>query len=123
MLASEDFRKGVRGVREVTPVAESKIPAGSTAWYELKNGAIKYKVASGVCFVYFNLAISLSTSHAWVTDMPSGFRPPYPVYTRLSGGNGNGWVNVAISNTGGISAWVDSGTNTAINGWILYPIS
>lgn len=104
-------------------MAESKIITGSTPWYELKDGAIKYRRGGNLCFVYFNLGISLSTTHTWVTDMPIGFRPPYPVYIRLSGGGGNGFVNVAIPAGGGITAWVDSGTNTAINGWVIYPVN
>ena len=102
-------------------MAVSTIKCDSTSWQNLKDGGIKYRKGGAICFVYFNLAIPLSTSHTWVTDMPSGFRPAYNVYLRLNGGGGNGFVNVSFSTAGGISAWVDSGTNTAINGWAIYP--
>ena len=88
-----------------------------SGWLTLNSG-IQYRKYHDVIYIYFNHGISLSTSVTFIGTLPEGYRPSKVEYFRLAGSSGSGNVTVFIYTDGTINAKVDSGTGTAINGFI-----
>lgn len=88
-----------------------------SGWLTLNRG-IQYRKYHDVIYIYFNYGISLSTSVTVIGTLPEGYRPSKVEYFRLAGSSGGGNVTVFIYMDGTINAKVDSGTGTAINGFI-----
>ena len=88
-----------------------------SGWLTLNSG-IQYRKYHDVIYINFNYGISLSTSVTVIGTLPEGYRPSKVEYFRLAGSSGVGNVTVFISTDGTINAKVDSGTGTAINGFI-----
>lgn len=87
-------------------------------WTTLTNGIVYASEGSHV-FIRFNIAVSLTTSFVTLATLPVGKRPSANEYFRVAGSNGSGDVTVFVaSNTGQIQAKVDSGTGSAVNGFI-----
>lgn len=88
-----------------------------SAWEQLTTG-IQYASEGHHVFVYFNIAVSLTNSFTTVATLPTGKRPSLNEYFRVTSSNGTGDVTVFVSISGAIQAKVDSGTGSAINGFI-----
>lgn len=79
---------------------------------------VQYAKEGNHVFINFNISVSLTTNFTTIATLPSGARPSFVQYFRVAGSNGSGNVTINISVAGVISAKVDSGTGTAINGLI-----
>lgn len=88
-----------------------------TNWTTLVNG-VQYAGEGNHVFVRLNIAASLSTSFTILATLPTGKRPSLNQYFRVTGSNGTGDVTVLVDTSGNIQAKVDSGTGSAVNGFI-----
>lgn len=102
---------------ELTALNKGLTHYDMTPWMTIVNG-IRYASEGSHVFIWFNIAVSLTTTFTTVATLPTGRRPSFDEYFRVAGSNGSGNVTVLVSNNGQIQAKVDSGTGSAINGFI-----
>ena len=86
-------------------------------WVQLIDG-IQYAPEGNHVFIRLNITTSVTTSFNTLATLPSGHRPSFNQYFRVIGSNGTGDITILVNTSGNIQAKTDSGTNTAINGFI-----
>ncbi len=86
-------------------------------WVQLIDG-IQYAPEGNHVFIRLNITTSVTTSFNTLATLPSGHRPSFNQYFRVMGSNGTGDITILVNTSGNIQAKTDSGTNTAINGFI-----